>query len=438
MFKFLQKIAEKLPFIKSAANSPKELLELLSSRYDILWSDDCAEGFLDPRQAYFYFETVSPLQSTVKRIAQTVAHLPLAVVSAKEPNDLQPDHQILQLLTGTSSGYINQTLLQDLAVSYLITEEAYLVLKGNINRPPLDISAIRPYEVLRDNSTNIDGYPNKITTTTQYDGTMRIYHRKKIDGIYRYIDQDDKNSDAALNELVPIIGIKSKSDPTRGLSRLMALQRPLNQLVSGDIYNAKLLKSGVKPWMILSPKEDLSPDDQRELQESLKEVQGVQQVGGIFILPNNMQNISSQTINNREMEYIELIKEVKQRIDNAFYMPVPINSPEHMSYNNYNTAQLAYYDTPVTNLVENLFPFIVTILSARLKIKEQLKITYNEHQVPALQNRSAERMASLAKTETMKLDELRDLIGLGHVEGGDKIYISANKIPLGADGLLEE
>lgn len=411
--------------------SQSEILRALRYRCDVQW-DDCADIYLEPRRAYYYFEHVSPLQSTIKRIAQTVANLPLAITDADQ-GDLDPDHEIIGILTQDPYGFGRDNLLCEMGISYLLTDEAWLMLRGRVTAPPVSISYFRPYEVGYERLATNPYYPDIIRAQPAGVSTEMDFYAVKVEGVIRYFDEPDPK--AALNELVPVVGVKSKNRQFRGLSRLMSLQRALNQIISGDIYNAKLLKGGVKPWMVLSPKESLTELEQQDLERSLEAIQGVENVGGMFILPSSMDDISRPTTH-RDLEYGNLIQEVKQRIADAYYMPLPLISPDNMTYSNYSTAQVAFFDGPINNLVANLFPPIVKALSRRMGLDDDLRMTYNEHYVPALQVRQAERLKMLHATETLTLNESRQIIGYPDVPQGDEIYMTANKIPVGDTGQM--
>jgi HK97 family phage portal protein len=433
MLKFFYDTIKKISGQKLVEKSltQSEVLHHLRSGTSFCW-DGCNDSFLAPAQAYYYFENVSPLQSTVKKIAQTVSRLPLAVVSDSNPDEMITDHPILQILQRPGYGLTGQNLLVDLCISYLLTDEAWLVLMGRPNAEPVSCVALRPYNVDTEGST-AEYYPTLIRTNSPTSFTQRNFYPVTESGVTRYFDTPD--GAGAMNELVPVIGTKAKSRDFRGLSRLMSLQRPLTQMISGDIYNTKLLNSGTKPFMMLSPKEGLTESEMEDIELSLEQLKGAHNVGGIFILPTAMDDVSTPTTN-RDLEYQDMLAEVKQRIADAYYMPLALISPDAMTYSNYSTAQVAFYDGPVSNLVYNLFPQIVKILSSRLGITESMHVTYNQHDVPALQMRQAERMAELSRTYTMTLNELRDMLGLDPLSVGEEIYMPGNLIPVSIPGVM--
>lgn len=433
MLKFFNSILKKVTGNQLVEKSltQAQVQQYLRSGMQFCW-DGCDDTYLPPSQAYYYFENVSPLQSTVKKIAQTVARLPLAVVSDSNPDEMISDHPIIQILQGPGYGLTGQNLLADLCISYLLTDEAWLVLMGRPAAEPVGCQSIRPYNVDTEGST-AEYYPSLIRTDSPSAMIQRDFYPVVEGGVTRYFDTPD--GAGAMNELVPVIGTKAKYRDFRGLSRLMSLQRPLTQMISGDIYNAKLLKGGAKPWMVLSPKDVLTEPELEDMERSLEQLKGAQNVGGIFILPTSMDDISKPTTN-RDLEYQAMLAEVKQRIADAYYMPLALISPDTMTYSNYSTAQVAYYDGPVNNLVCNLFPQLVKILSVRLGITESLRVTYNQHDVPALQMRQAERMAELSRTYTMTLNELRDMLGLDPVPVGEDIYMPGNLLPVSIPGVI--
>ena len=412
--------------------SQDQVRQYLRSGMAFCW-DGCDEHFLSQQQAYYYFENISPLQSTVKKIAQTVAGLPLVIVSDNNPDEMITDHPILDILRGPGYGLTGQNLLTDLCISYLLTDEAWLLLIGRVAAEPIASMAVRPYAVGTDGGgSEEEDYPNIIRVTQA--NKQYIFESVSYGGVTRYFDTP--GGKGAMKELVPVIGTKARNRAFRGLSRLMPLQRVLMQMMSGDIYNAKLLQSGAKPFMVLSPKEGLSDKEMETIVQSLEDLKGTQNVGGIFILPTSMDDVSKPNTN-RDMEYQEGLKENKQRIADAYFVPLALISTETMTYSNYTTAQTAFYDGPVNNLVSNLFPQIVNVLSVRLGIAgEKWRVTYNQHDVPALQSRQAERMSQLAKTYTMTLNELRDVMGLEPVPVGEEIYMPGNLIPVTIPGMV--
>lgn len=390
-----------------------------------LWGDGTSAMPITLRQAYFYFEFVSPLTMVVRNIATSVSDLPLGVKVGPKSNDIDLNHPIIKALFDANREISTEDFLTELAVSFLLTEEAWPIFRGPLDSPPVAASYVRPYNVNNTGTLDKDGFPASLTTTAYRD--RRTYHKVIINNQRRYID--NKEPRLANNEIIPIIGIVKSTNEFRGLSRINSFCKALDQMYFGDIYNSKLLQRGLRPWLVLTPKESLTEKDLDDLEKSLEQIQGVEKVGGIFVLPTNVQSISEPQ-KNRELEYQDLLKEVKERISASFAIPMPLVATETMTFSNYDVARVAFYDQPIKALVRQLFPNISANLAARLKLTGRFKIQYNPNDIPDLQMRQALIMEKLRLANVLTVNEIRVREGYDPVPGGDVLFEPINKMPI--------
>lgn len=396
----------------------------LSPFMRLLLYGDCDVSFnVTAAAAYDYYAKVEPVGSSVSLISDAVASLPLAVIEGGDSEVLNVEHEALAVIKEPGAQLDRSSLLAELTTSYLLTGESWLVLSGNPEREPVEAIYVRPYNVDMVGTLPVDGIPNEIKVNDPKDS--RNYFKRLVDGEYRFFDLQN------LKELVPIIGIVNTADQFRALPVLSSIKKEMDQIAFGNIHNSAMLEGGMRPSGIITPKETITPKQVEEAKVSLRKSLGsAAKAGRPIFVPAQIEKID-MLVNNKDADYLSLVSKAEERIYGYFSIPFPLVSSERMTLSNYEIAQVAFYDYAVSNTFNAIFSKISRILGIRYGI-ENLKISFNPHGVKALQQRQAERMETLSKAYVLTTNEIRATAGYAPVDGGDKINIPANLIPLGS------
>jgi HK97 family phage portal protein len=253
-----------------------------------------------------------------------------------------------------------------------------------------------------------------------------------INGKMRFIDQ------IGMNEIIPIIGAVSMLDHWRGRSKLNQIVYDIAMSTDGKRHNVSLLKNGLRTSGILSPRTDTTGsnkwDDKKvkALEQNIRNFhQGSENAGNILILGAPAQ-IDGITQNNKDMDFIALLKESKVEIYNAYKIPLPLVLSESMTYDNLTTSQRAYYDKAVFPVFNMLADGIMSGLGERYGLEENEKLSFSVLAIRDLQSVLAEDMTQLKNTEVVRVNEIRAIGGLKPDMDGDVILVGAGKLPLQA------
>lgn len=384
---------------------------------------------ITPRMAYYMEDKSSDLGKAITDIAEDIANLEKGV-KTKGNNDVDFDHLIMQFLNNPRGNMSAGQFWFHIAESFLLLEEFYIVARGNISKPPLEMVFIRPYD-LSITMDNTIGEPSNIQTTSLKD--RRNYKRQIINGKVRYISQD------MLNELIPVRGIISIIDEWRGRSPLVRLFYDVSMNTDGKRHNVSLLKNGMRTTGVLSPKggkEGLNVtnwDSKKvtKIEESIRAFnQGSGNAGNVLIIgtPSELQGLQQS---NKDMDYISLLTNSKESIYNLYSYPLPLVSTDTMTLDNYTIAGERYYTEAVFPTFKRIAEGLIDAIGFRFGLTPQQTLTYAPASIEVLQKAAMRNMKEAKETEVLKVDEIRKLGGYEELdENGKVVLVTASKVPL--------
>lgn len=387
---------------------------------------------VDPARAYHYYFSVASLGDSVNKISRAVASL---VIGIKAPGgDVDYKHPLVQLLNHPGEGFSRAQLWAELAASYKLTNEAWLIARGDVSREPLAYTFIRPYNVSVNEA--VDGLPASITTTGKRDN--RTYCRREDLGKIRYVDA------MGLNEIIPIIGMTGTDDSWRGESPLSQLFYELDQTKNGKRSNSSMLKNGMRTSGILTPKpssagpargwgEKVVDDIQKRFRANN---QGVGNSHNITILGEPAE-IHGMATTNKDMDYIEMLKDNAREVYNHFDIPLPMVLDESMTLDNYTVAQKTFYNEAVFPTFEILAAGIIEGVGHRYKLEDDERLVFNDIEIRALRDARIEEMKKLNESQAVTKNEVREVGGYAVADGGDQILVNANMVPLSGEGNIK-
>jgi len=381
---------------------------------------------LTPRLAYNLNERNNDLGNATNRIANSTADLRKGIRD-KTTGEIDFTHPVVELLDNPGGGLSGFQFWREATESFLLTQEIWMVARGNINRPPLELVYIRSYDIniAMDDSS---GYPRTITTTSKKD--RRTYERIIQNGKERYIDK------TGLNELIPIIGAVSITDEWRGRSPLGKLYYDLLMNTDGKRHNTSLLKNGLRTTAILSPKPtaNSTPTWTKEAVDALQDkmrafYQGAGNAGNVFIMsaPGEINGLS-QT--NKDMDYATLLKNSQESIYNLYAIPLNLVFSENQTYDNFTTSNRTYYTKAVFPVYKQIGDTLLGKLSFRYDITSNDQLSFSLVDIEDMQPVLVENMKKLKEAEANTTNEIRAVGGFEEDPDGDDILVSSNKVPL--------
>jgi HK97 family phage portal protein len=397
-----------------------------SDLYDVVWGAGIFQD-VHPILAYRLAMKSDVLGTAVHRIATQIAGFTLGLTI--DGSDFETDSPAVTFLSTGSEGYSKRRFFYEIAYSFLLTNEAWVVLRGRPESEPVARTWVYPFDVINDNSRS-DGLP--LTFRTVGDRDRRTYRRTESNGRIRWLSED------GLNELVPILGAEAIDRPYRGQSPLGSLLYSVQQNVEGKRHNTSVLKNGLRLTGGVMPLEGERFEDAavNQIRAAFQALRGSATAGGTLVMPRPVQALDL-AISNREMDYVELLKEAKEAVYTFYGIPLPMVSNDASTFNNYATAQTAFFDQGVFPVFDDIADALTLGLEPRYPELLEADITYNESTIKTLKGRNLERMKRARDTQSMTTNEIRAIGGFDEVDGGDDILAPSTLLPIGDSDLME-
>lgn len=379
---------------------------------------------VSPTVAYNFYHKIAPLQGTVSKIHDAISDLPLVLKDEREPDQLIKESEILTLLNNPSKLTTKKQFFTSAAQSIMLTRELFIVARGNINRKPLEIVFVHPYNVQTIGDAN-SIWPAKIYTNIP--GDRKYYNKEVIKGRIRYID------DTKLNEIFPYVSERSEgssSDFFRGTSPLTSLKDELLGYAASVVSNKNAVENSGRPSGVISlESDDLTGEQRKDITKSVEEASmGYMNSGKMMLIPAKVK-AAFPAWTPKDMDYKEQKADVKRNIWNLYSIPLPIVSPDGQKFSNFSEAQTAFYDEAVNEVWTILSDALKWVLGTRYDM-DNLVISYNQFEVPALKRRAIQGGVDMDKTNAFSTNEIRGSMGEENVKDGDEIMIPSAKVPL--------
>jgi HK97 family phage portal protein len=403
-FKFWQK--------KEIKNQSSVLMDILCGGY----SHAEINSFIK-----FYFEAC-PVFTATKYIADAISAIPIILEDKK--GDFIYEHKVLNLLKNPNPFTDGSLFLKELSAFYVLTGNAYIDITGE--KEPIELNIISP---------------NCISIQAASDGYAEIYSRSSNSSNSQFIRQQDKRFiDKRGNEIIHLRDFNPNfSTELTGASSFAGCQLEISQYVLTSIHNNALLNNGARPSGILTYKgNDMSPEQAQGLKQIINEkLSGARNAGSPAFFSGDIQwqQISESM---RDMDFPTLKKSVSEAIYSAVKIPLPMISPENMSFANMDASKYLFYDNAVLPIFKRILDFLTRKLLTRYKQTENLKFSFDLSSIEALENRKLESVKTLAEIGILSNNELRTIIGFEAISGGDTIYKPANSLPIGQDIYTED
>lgn len=374
-----------------------------------------------PIVAYRLLLKSDVLGTAVHRIAQNIAGFQLGLTTDQQ--DFDADAPLIRFLMGGSEGYSKRRFFYELATSYLITNEAWMVLRGRVTRPPIARTWVYPFDIDMQMSSD-DGLP--VSITTHGDRDRRTYKRVEQGERIRFID------DQELNELCPILGAEAIDRPWRGQSPLASLLYSVQQNVEGKRHNTSVLKNGLRLTGAVQPTEGdrFEQKAKADIVAAFQALRGSSTAGGTLVLPKRVE-VVDLALSNREMDYVNLLTEAKESVYNFYNIPLPLISNEASTFNNYATAQTAFFDGAVFPIFDDIADALTDAFVTRYPEIEGQHITQNENTIRALRGRNLDRMRKMRETQALTTNEIRQAGGYDEIEDGEDVLAPTTLAPIG-------
>ena len=291
--------------------------------------------------------------------------------------------------------------------------DSYVILVGNFDRPATELVRIDP---------------RKVSTTYDHNGdikTITIYN-DVYSGVF-WVNDDGRfyNKDNPFVELVRI------AHPS-GRGILNSCRDELDILSVGLQKNGLLVKNGGRVSMLLNFKDNIDENELVARTKSVERAARSKGYGGFLSIVSgeNGLEVKEMGLSPKDMDFAELQRICKQDVYNRLGVPLPLVDNSAATYENMANARIQLYTEtviPLTNLVYSKLGAILAI-----RDKKPYKTLTDEMKIPAIRDMLITEMQKRKLLGIETINELRALIGLAPVVGGDRVYIEAKLIDINA------
>lgn len=381
-------------------------------------------GRVSATQAMQFYRTNSTIATAVDKIATKIEQI-TPVLETRDGKFID-DHEVLDLLRNPNPFDTWNEFIGKFARHYLLKHDAYISLLGNIQRPPLELYAVKPQNVSPMQS--IDYFPASynITVGPGRGHYMRVEKGRKI----RFLDGN-------MREFYHLMGFSSRSDDIQGDSPLEAAALEARQQIKGRVHNLSLLEQGGRLSLIVAFKDpDGIDDDEHQLRKRRinEDLAGETNAGKIAVVSAADVKMQEVGVNPKDMDYVELDTVASQAIYLRYNIPLPLVSTKATTFNNIRNALFDFYENTVLPETDTLFLGLSKVILPRYKI-DDMKLSYDPESINILIRQKLEEIKLRKEINIETANELRSLLpGREPLsEGADVVYQPATLAPMGQD-----
>jgi len=384
------------------------------------------------------FSRTAPLNNSVEIISSEISSLTPQVRDKSNHNAIVPNHPILDLLEKPNADSTKSEFLQAYAAFYLITGNSYLMATPQMGgspqkTPPLELFYLYPQQITIEQNAR-DGFAENITNNRST--ASLVFKRDELNARFRFYDNEGR-------ELWQAKSFNPNQEALIGQSPAASIFPEIDQYNSASSHNSSLLKRGGRPSGMLMASHG---KDKNGVVKPLTDSQysrlktqwnnfymGAGKAGGVFIAEGANVSYKDMITSNRDMDFSEGKKDVRSVIYNKYKIPLPFVNPERQTYANMGVAKVQLYDNAVFPVADRLFEELNIFLMPRYKNSENLFLTYDASDIPALKERAIREAGEKQKLGIYTDNELRALLGDEPYAGGNIVYKPGNLIPAGQD-----
>ena len=388
--------------------------------------------------AIAFYRKSSTVQADINMIAKEVEKLKPRLQGPDGKFD--DDSEILRKLKRPNDFETYKTFVGQCARHYLITGTNYVWVSGIVNQKPVELYAIDPRKVSY--QLGADDFANDFHINSGIGREKYLRERDPKLGV-KYYARDN------LKELFVISNFSTESNNrVIGDSLLRSAILDVNNLVKSKFHNVKVLDNAGRLSLLVTFTDGPDQDELRERKESLNnQFSGPENAGAIAVIGQDgvrsegaPMAIQEMGQSNRDMDYATLTDHAEKAIHRTFDIPLPLVTLDASTFNNFENSVEYFYHNAVLPLADTIFESWSINLLPRYGLDPMdWRITYNKEEIDALQRGMIEMLERRVKLGLESINEGRSLLpNREPVEGGDAVYIEANKVPVGTDIFTED
>ena len=164
-----------------------------------------------------------------------------------------------------------------------------------------------------------------------------------------------------------------------------------------------------------NPEMAWTPDQENSLKSEIDNTFSGESNSGRPIIGNDVDYIPFG-MTNKDMDYIEGRKQLKEEIYNRLKIPLSLINSNALSLANMEVASLQLYDFSILPLADKIFTILTTNVLKSYDNSENLILTYDPITIPALKERTIEELTKISKFNVLTDNELRKSLDYPTIE----------------------
>lgn len=410
-----------------------------NSLISFLSGADCTYNSISAEILWSCYKSVKPMRHAVEGIvSQNFSSIKPAIYDKQEKRFLNSNEEVdlsnfLKVFEKPNVYQSSKKFKETFAPSYFVTGNLYLIVDiGILSNQPVYICYVPPQDVnpIKDSS---DGYVRSysVTTNNQYETFKRV---ELEDGEIAFYNDDESR------ELIPIANFNPSSQPQEGLSPLSSTLAEIEQYWQGNFHNNSFIKKGARPsgMIMIHPEADLTAQQEERLRSLVEKSTSGENTGKVLVA-QGATNFKELSVNNKDMDYIQLMERAKVEIYTTLNIPLPMIKDKAMTLNNYQESKFMLHDMSIFPFADMIYAEINRKISKYYDTQEnRYEISYNKDEVDATKVRRNQETERLGKSGALTVNEHRDLLGYSKIAEGDTIYQPVGLVPMGSQVDLQQ
>ena len=393
---------------------------------------------------FLYYKHCSPLFTALDMVAGAAADIePVLIDTTSGAPEVVRDHAVLDFLK-QPNGWQERTrdqLFYSFITFCLLNGNTFMETTGDVREPPDELKLVSVIRVDGEFDPR-DGIPSQYTAQSSVGGASTIYKRNENigDRIIRFYNQDLTKELWHTRRFNPIQG------ELFGTSSLEPLFVDIEQWLSSSNHNWSLLKNGARmSGAFVAPPAavgqlGLTPDQIEAMAADLDQFySGSNNAGRPAILSGGLE-WREMSQSNKDMDFGGRKKSVVEQIYTTIKIPLPLISPDHQNFSNFEFAQIAFFKNAVLPKYRLMLSEINAMILNRYPDTEGMHLGVIESDIPALEKLKFDAALVLKTIGVSTIDEIRTKLGFEGIDGeaGDTIFMPSGLIPVGEDQFTED
>lgn len=342
--------------------------------------------------------------TAVDAIVKKIEGIPLVI--ADNEGNLNSDDEIIRFLKRPNDHEVYRQLIGSVARDWLLCGNAYLHLIGRESSKPSEIYRSHPtYNTPI--SDQGESYPTSYDVTSRVGmGHYPIVEPGPGERGARFIRED------GLFELLHLRGYATRTNALIGDSPLEAVIKEIRQHLLGLEHNTNTLSKGARLSMLVAIKAAMDEGTFKRTEKALIDrFGGSGKAGSVGVIAGGDMDIQEMGVNNKDMDYVELMEMVRSSVISRFGVPLPIVVASRQTHSNYEEAVEALYDDAVLpNLEAILEPVSNCLLSRFGRDPERERLAYDPLGIPSIRKRRISEVKEMASLNAVTVNEIRGML----------------------------